>query len=257
MRCTGASDNIIMGNGAKESAHSIGKLTGTICDQYGHQLNKSTMQDVTLLPTGMFNLFSLSVMQRRGWLLYGDVKKIWLEKEGNKIVFDLMVPTPKGVVYCMYLNRHCEIANPTTDADETAAPIVATTAKTLSIKQAHGKSAHSNEDDTRKMAKELGITISRGTLGPCDACTIAKAKQKNVPKISEHKAATKTDERRIFIDISSVKANKQGKKPTKPHWRIMVDERGTLKFSNFFETKNGWWSQRASSLIAGRRILWR
>jgi hypothetical protein len=77
LRRTGTSDNIIiMGNGAKESAHSIGKLTGTICDQYGNQLNKSTMQDVTLLPTGMFNLFSLSVMQRRGWLLYGDVKKI-------------------------------------------------------------------------------------------------------------------------------------------------------------------------------------
>jgi hypothetical protein len=43
LRCTGASDKIIMGNGAKESAHSIGKLTVTICDQYGHQLNKSTM----------------------------------------------------------------------------------------------------------------------------------------------------------------------------------------------------------------------
>jgi hypothetical protein len=89
------------------------------------------------------------------------------------------------------------------------------------------------------MAKELGISITRGTLGPCDACTIAKVKQKNVPKVSVHKAATKTDERRIFLDISSVQANKQGKKPTKPHWRIMVDERSTLKYSNFFETKNG------------------
>jgi hypothetical protein len=85
----------------------------------------------------------------------------------------------------------------------------------------------------------MGIVITRGTLGPCDACTIAKAKQKNAPKVSEHKAATKTDERRIFLDISSVKSNKQGQKPTKPHWRIMVDERSTLNFSNFFETKNG------------------
>jgi hypothetical protein len=175
-----------MGNGAKESAHSIRKLTGTICDQYGNQLNKSTMQDITLLPTGMFNLFSLSVMQRRGWLLYGDVKKIWLEKVGNKIVFNLMVPTPKGVVYCMYLNRHSEMATPSTDTDENATPIVAAaTATTMSIKQAHAKFAHSNEDDTRKMAKEMDIVITRGTLGPCDACTIAKAKQKNVPKVSK------------------------------------------------------------------------
>jgi hypothetical protein len=172
-----------MGNGAKESAHSIRKLTGTICDQYGSQLNKSTMQDVTLLPTGMFNLFSLSVMQRQGWLLYGDVKKIWLETDGNKIVFYLMVPTPKGVVYCMYLNRHSDMAIQTTDTDENATPIMATaTATTMNTKQAHAKFAHSNEDDTRKMAKEMGIIITRGTLGPCAACTIAKVKQKNAPK---------------------------------------------------------------------------
>jgi hypothetical protein len=50
LRHTGTSDNIFMGNGAKESVHSIGKLTGTICDQYGNQLvNKTTMQDVTHL----------------------------------------------------------------------------------------------------------------------------------------------------------------------------------------------------------------
>jgi hypothetical protein len=85
----------------------------------------------------------------------------------------------------------------------------------------------------------MGIIITRGTLGPYDACTIAKAKQKNAPKVSKHKGATKTDERRIFLDILSVKANKQGMSPTKPYWRIMVDERSTLKFSNFFETKNG------------------
>jgi hypothetical protein len=154
-----------MGNGTKESAHAIGKLTGTICDQYGNQLNKPTMQDVTLLPTGMFNLFSLlSVMQRRGWLLYGDVKKIWLEKDGNKIGFDQMVPTPKGEVYCMYLNRQSEIANPNTNTDEATAPIAAATATAMNISQAHAKFGHSNEDDTRKIAKEMGITITRGTL---------------------------------------------------------------------------------------------
>jgi hypothetical protein len=93
-------------------------------------------------------------------------------------------------------------------------------AMTMNITQAYAKFGHSNKDDnTRKMAnKILGIAITRVTLGPCDACTIiAKAKQKNGPKKSEHKAATKTDERRIFLDMSSVKTNKEGKKPTNPH----------------------------------------
>jgi hypothetical protein len=117
----------------------------------------------------------------------------------------------------MYLNRQSEIANPNTDTEEeAAAPIVAATARTtMNISQAHTKFVHSNEDDTRRMAKEMGITITRGILDPCDACTIAKAKQKNVPKASTHKEATKTDERRIFLDISSqsrpINKRKEGK----------------------------------------------
>jgi hypothetical protein len=76
-----------MGNGASKSVHAIGKLTGTICDQCENQLNKSMMQEVTHLPSGMFNLFSLTLMQMKGWLLFGNIKKIWLEKDGDKIIF--------------------------------------------------------------------------------------------------------------------------------------------------------------------------
>jgi hypothetical protein len=36
-----------------------------------------------------------------------------------------------------------------------------------------------------------------------------------------------------------VKQKKDQPKPTKPHWRIMVDERTQLKFSDFFKTKSG------------------
>jgi hypothetical protein len=39
-------DSITMGNGNSESARSIGKLTGTLCDRYGKKLMKSTMQMV-------------------------------------------------------------------------------------------------------------------------------------------------------------------------------------------------------------------
>jgi hypothetical protein len=92
---TGTSDNIIMGNGAKESAHSIGKLTGTICDQYGNQLNKTTMQDVTLFPTGMFNLFSLSIMQRRGGYSMGTSRKSGLRKRAIRSCSISWYPHPK------------------------------------------------------------------------------------------------------------------------------------------------------------------
>jgi hypothetical protein len=61
------------------------------------------------------------------------------------------------------------------------APVVAPV--TMNIEQAHAKFGHCNEDDTRRIAKELGIKLTRGTLGPCEACTEAKAKEKKVPKL--------------------------------------------------------------------------
>jgi hypothetical protein len=41
----------------------------------------------------------------------------------------------------------------------------------------HDKLGHCNEDMTRKAAKLLGFEIASGNVTPCEACTIAKAKQ--------------------------------------------------------------------------------
>jgi hypothetical protein len=101
-----------MGNGNSESASSIGKLTGTLCNKHGKKLTKSTMQMVTHLPTGKFNLFSITKMQKQGWLLHGNSTAIWLAKGANKITFDIIVPTPEGIaVFAIYFNRHPELAN--------------------------------------------------------------------------------------------------------------------------------------------------
>jgi hypothetical protein len=69
------------------------------------------MQAVTHLPTGKFNLFSLTKMQKSGWLLHGNNKAIWLTKEGSNITFDIIILTPEGMVFAMYFNRNEEIAN--------------------------------------------------------------------------------------------------------------------------------------------------
>jgi hypothetical protein len=60
---------------------------------------------------GVFNLFSLALMQMKGWLSHGDNKKTWLKKGKETIMFDIVVPTPKGVVFCMHYNRHAEMMN--------------------------------------------------------------------------------------------------------------------------------------------------
>jgi hypothetical protein len=178
MKKSTAKDSVTMGNGKSESASSIGKLTGTLYNMHGDKLIQSTMQAVTHLPTGKFDLFSLTKMQNNGWLLHGNDKTIWLTKGEDKIIFDIIIPTPEGMVFAVYFNRNEEIVS--MDVNTTGPTEVAPV--TMSIVQAHAKFGHTNEEDTRKTAKELGIVLMRGTLRPCEACTVAKAKQKNVIK---------------------------------------------------------------------------
>jgi hypothetical protein len=110
--------------------------------------------------------------------------------------------------------------------------------KKMSIGKAHGTFCHCSEDMTRKTAKVLGIELARGSLDPCVACTAGKAKQKNVPKLSEHVPSTENNGR-IYLDIATIKKTKNGPKVTKPNWCVIVDERTGLKFLSFHQTKGG------------------
>ena len=86
--------------------------------------------------------------------------------------------------------------------------------------------------------KNLNWKLKLGGSLVCEACNITKAKQKAVVKISELDPVKRSGER-IYLDISSVKAPSGIPQPSKPRWRIMVDERTNLKFSDFFATKDG------------------
>ena len=122
----------------------------------------------------------------------------------------------------MYLRQNTEISGAMTD-DKSAK---------MSIVEAHEKLGHANESDTRKAAKELGIEIVQGAMPPCKVYTAGKDKQKNVPKSSEHVKATR-DANRLFLDIAIIKKINGMPNVTKPNWRIMVDERTGLKFTDF------------------------
>jgi hypothetical protein len=169
-------------------------------------------------------------MQMNGWELHGNDKKIWITKGEHTVTFDIVIPTAKGLLFAMYFWRNTEIAGAIVENKKDPK-------KTMSANEAHEKLGHADEDATRRAAKELGITITRGLMKPCAACAAAKAKQKSVPKQSDHEPAT-GDERRVFLDIATVKQPKNGPKVHKANWRIMVDERTQLKFSSFYEKKS-------------------
>jgi hypothetical protein len=144
-------------------------------------------------------------MLTQGWKLGCDGKQIWIFKEDARINFNIKIPTPKGALYPMYFK--CNM--------ETGLAAMSTGAK-IPIMKAHNLLGHCDEDTTCKAAREYGWLLT-SSWKPCKACAAGKAKQKNVPKESEHKLANK-DASRIFLDIVTVKKLKNGPNVTKPNW---------------------------------------
>ena len=79
------------------------------------------------------------------------------------------------MLFALYLRRENEIAG----ASKDQSPVI-------SMQQAHERLSHPGEEMTRKIAKALGWTLTRGNLKPCEACSAGKANQMNVPQVSEH-----------------------------------------------------------------------
>ena len=76
----------------------------------------------------------------------------------------------------------------------------------------------------------------------CEACAEAKAKMKNLPtrvqtvdKVVRPRVIPARPNDLISLDISTIRAPK-GVKITvnKPNWRLIIDQRTGMKFSDFF-----------------------
>ena len=105
----------------------------------------------------------------------------------------------------------------------------------LNIMKVHDLLRHCSEGMTQSAAKLMGWVLT-GSWKPCKSCMVVKAKQKNVPKETEHTKAVK-GENHIFLDIATIKNAKDGPPVSNPNWWIMVDERTGMKFSKFYASK--------------------
>jgi hypothetical protein len=188
-----------MGNGKIEATEWYGDLPVTLCDTQGNTKGDSKMTHVAYVPSSKFNLFSLTRMMINNWILGGDEKHIWLEKGRNKIVFDINITTSTGAIYCAYMNRKFELTNLSTYGTRKEV--------TYTVLQAHERLGHSDKDATRATSVVIGMKLRKGGMGTCLACTIGKAKQKNVKKKSEG-IKSKEPGGRVYLDISTVKDKK-------------------------------------------------
>jgi len=226
----GASDSVTASNGDRSKTQSVGSLKGIVCNKSGKQLYPITMKGVKHVPNSKFNLFSVTKRLKDGWKLHGDKHSMWLEKKDMKVVFDIRVDTKEGCIFAIYIKRN--------EGSELNALEVAKDVP-ISVAKAHSLFGHMDENRTREVARHLGYRVVRGSMTVCEPCAVAKAKQKNLPQVSERKKSVSNGEL-IYLDISSIKPLKDG--PTvnaKRHWRMMVDDRTGLSISQFYETKSG------------------
>ena len=107
----------------------------------------------------------------------------------------------------------------------------------MSVQKAHVLFGHNSEMMTRKIASHLDIKITRGSMKPCNACTIGKAQQKNVAKTSSGKKTNDVNGQ-WYHDISTVKSRDKSFTVSTPQWHMIVDELSGLKYSQFYAKKN-------------------
>jgi hypothetical protein len=167
------------------------------------------------------------------------------EKGGRIIKFDIRVETPKGVLWCTYIQRseseEGEVAAGMSDNKGDNQPnrsVILNPAIKMSIDRAHAIFGHSSEGKTRQTAAVLGILITRGALKTCESCAIAKAKQKNVNDVSKGEKAVKYNGR-VYHDIATVKESDEDKAlGRKTVWHITAEETVNFKRSKFFMAKS-------------------
>jgi hypothetical protein len=74
-------------------------------DKDGAQLGEVIITDVSHLPEGNFNLFSVARLQKRGWTLTKNADYIKLEKGKKLLLFNIVITTPRGALYVGKFSR--------------------------------------------------------------------------------------------------------------------------------------------------------
>jgi hypothetical protein len=85
----------------------------------------------------------------------------------------------------------------------------------------------------------LASKVTQGKLKPCEGCTVAKAKQKNVPQVNMTQVRVTRFGERVYSNISTICQADYGPTVTKPNWHMIVNEATRLMTCNFYSSKNG------------------
>ena len=192
---------------------------------------QTMMKDVALVPDCAFNLFCVSKCLKQGWRLGGtnNVLVVTSPSGNTKIMFDIKISMPNGVLYAICIKqRQDELAGVATTSCEVKKEVK------MTLMQAHEKVGHINECATREISKVLGWTLTDMKALNCPSCAAGKAKQKSLKKVNFVEPDDEKDGYRAYLNLSTMKKNKNYPMPTNPDWQLMVvGMKLQLKISHF------------------------
>ena len=229
--------SLVMANDTTESATVIGDLPGMCCNKYGCELRSGQLSGVNILPSAAFNLFSISKMLKQGWSLSGSSEAITITKGSMSVTFDIVIPTPDGMIFCLYFKRKQELTGH--EIFGALPDIGPKKRQTMSLQDAHDKLGHIDIRKIKPIVEHLGFQLQSGEMEKCAACAAGKARRKNLPRSDTHASSEPEDPNinRIYLDMSSVRPTKSHPTPRKNQWRMIVHGKTQLKFSAFYESK--------------------
>ena len=102
----------------------------------------------------------------------------------------------------------------------------------IDINNLHTILGHCGEATARMTGKAHGYDVV-GVFNPCEACSVGKARQKNINK--EWKGGSMTAGERLYVDISSIKGESYG---GSKFWALVVDDYSGYCWSYFLNHKS-------------------
>jgi hypothetical protein len=233
MQTSSESRGICIGGQRVVQHQGVGDLPVTFKAKDGRVCASVTLMNVKISKEFGFNLFSLTRAMSHGWSIRSENKAIIVFNDTSKIVFDVVVETGNGGMLLFAL------IEPGLRSDQTEIAAVASSqpGTRMSLMKAHQLFGHPNEDLTREMAKTLGIEITRGKVLTCEDCSIAKAKQRNLPSIDDDKTVPTENGQLLHLDMMSVKVPK-GLTLNKKQLRMIVDAHSRVEFLEAYAKKS-------------------
>jgi hypothetical protein len=206
-------------------AKKVGSLRYTVQQKNGEKF-VVIRKDVKFVPELWVHLFSISKALKHGFNLGNEDVVMKLMKGNATLYFDRILKTKNGFVLGIKLLPILgnSIATTVVEANKFKPKI--------SINNLHKIVDRCGKVPTRLTGKGLGYDVV-GDYKTCEACSFAKARQKNINK--DWKGSSITPGERLYVDISSIKGESYGGLKS---WALVVDDYSSYCWSYFLNRKS-------------------